>query len=130
MMYLIDSDQIINYLKGIPTTIRLIQTLVLDRLAISAISHAEVIAGVYGATDPARAETGYRSFLQDVTILPFTDTIGEEYGRVRFDLKRRGLLIPVQDMLIAATAIHHGLTLVTNNRKDFERIINLTLYTP
>ena len=49
---------------------------------------------------------------------------------MRFDFKRRGLLIPVQDMLIAATAIHHGLTLVTKNRKDFERITNLTLSSP
>jgi len=127
MMYLIDSDQIINYLKGIPITVHLIQTFAPDGLAISAISHAEVIAGVYGATEPIRAEAGYRSFLQDVIILPFTGAIGEEYGRVRFDLKRRGLLIPVQDMLIAATAIHYRLTLVTNNRKDFERITNLTL---
>lgn len=65
-----------------------------------------------------------------MTILPFTEAIAEEYGRVRLDLRRRGLLIPVPDMLIGATAIHHRLTLVTNNHKDFGRTKNLARYNP
>jgi len=130
MTYLIDSDEIINYLKGIPIAMQLIQSLAPTGLTISAVSHAEVMAGVYGARNPVRSEAGYWAFLQDVTILSFTEAIGEEYGRVYLDLRQRGLLIGVLDMLIAATAIHHALTLVTNNRRDFGRITNLTRYNP
>lgn len=50
MKYLVDSDQIIYYLKGIPAAIQLLQSLAPDGLAISAVSHAEVMAGVYGQT--------------------------------------------------------------------------------
>ena len=130
MIYLIDSDEIINYLKGIPATLRRIRSLAPAGLAISAVSHAEVMAGVYGARDPIRSEAGYRALLRDATILPLTEAIAEEYGRVYLDLKRRGLLIAVPDMLIAATAIHHGLTLVTRNVRDFGRITTLPLHTP
>lgn len=129
MTYLIDSDQIINYLKGIPDVVQLIQRLMPEGLAISAVSHAEVIAGVYGTRDPLRSEAGYRSLLQDVTILPLTEAIGEEYGRIYLELRQRGLLIAVPDMLIAATAQHHGLTLVTRNVKDFGRITTLSMHT-
>ena len=130
MTYLIDSDEIINYLKGIPATLQRIQPLAPAGLAISAVSHAEVIAGVYGARDPIQSEAGYRAFLRDVTILPLTEPIAEEYGRIYLDLRRRGQLIDVPDMLIAATAIHHGLMLVTRNVRDYGRIPNLTRHTP
>ncbi len=75
-----------------------------------------------------RAEAGYRSLLQDLTILPLTEAIAEEYGRISLDLRQRGLPIAVPDMLIAATAMHHTLTFVTNNRRDFARITTLPLH--
>ena len=50
------------------------------------------------------------------------------FARVRGDLRVQGLLIPQADLFIAATALHHDLTLVTRNRRRFDRIPGLTLY--
>ena len=50
------------------------------------------------------------------------------FARLRGELRQRGLLIPDPDILIAATALTHNLTLVTRNRRHFERIPDLPLY--
>ena len=49
---------------------------------------------------------------------------------MRAFLRRQGQLIPDLDLLIAATALAHDLTLVTRNRRHFSRILSLRLYEP
>ena len=52
-------------------------------------------------------------------ILPVTEEIAERWGFLASDAKQRGMTLAVVDGVIAATALHHGLTLVTRNGKDF-----------
>ena len=52
----------------------------------------------------------------------------ERFGVVRGDLQRRGQTIGDPDILIAATALHHDLTLLTRNLRHFTRIPGLMLY--
>jgi predicted nucleic acid-binding protein len=52
------------------------------------------------------------------------------FAEVRSFLRRRGQLIPDFDLLIAATALHHDLTLLTFNRRHFLRVPDLKLYQP
>jgi hypothetical protein len=47
------------------------------------------------------------------------DEIAERWGTIRIDAARRGLTLPVIDGLIAATALVHGMTVVTRNETDF-----------
>jgi predicted nucleic acid-binding protein len=54
--------------------------------------------------------------------------IMEWFAEVRAFLRRRGQLIPDLDILIAATALHYGLTLLTFNRRDFARIPASSFY--
>jgi tRNA(fMet)-specific endonuclease VapC len=54
----------------------------------------------------------------------------ERFAEVRSFLRRRGQLIPDFHLLIGATALHHDLTLLTFNRRDFQRIPDLKLYQP
>jgi predicted nucleic acid-binding protein len=51
----------------------------------------------------------------------------ERAAQLYADLRRQGKLIPDNDLLIAATALHHGLVLVTNNLHHFQRIPNLPI---
>jgi predicted nucleic acid-binding protein len=50
------------------------------------------------------------------------------FARTRAGLRARGILIPDLDLLIAATALEHDLTLLTRNRRHFDRITGLKLY--
>jgi len=52
-------------------------------------------------------------------ILPVTEAIAERWGRLAAAAKQQGLTLAVVDGVIAATAVEHGLTLVTRNEKDF-----------
>jgi toxin FitB len=52
-------------------------------------------------------------------ILPVTESIAERWGQLAAIAKQQGLTLAVVDGVIAATALHHDLTLVTRNVKDF-----------
>ena len=53
-------------------------------------------------------------------ILPFDASVAREWGRLTAKLQKKGLTKPVVDSQIAATALHHDMTLVTRNVKDME----------
>ncbi|MBS1831915.1 MAG: type II toxin-antitoxin system VapC family toxin [Acidobacteria bacterium] len=55
-------------------------------------------------------------------ILPVTAPIAERWGEVQAQRQRAGVILGVPDGLIAATAIEHGLTLVTRNVRDFQNL--------
>jgi predicted nucleic acid-binding protein len=65
-----------------------------------------------------------------LTILPLDESTMRQYAFLRSEMKRQGRLLPTPDLLIAATALHHNLTLVTRNRKHFDRIPSLNVASP
>lgn len=54
----------------------------------------------------------------------------ERFAETRASLRGRGQLIPDFDMLIASTALHHDLTILTFNLRHFQRIPDLEIYQP
>jgi tRNA(fMet)-specific endonuclease VapC len=128
MTYLVDTDRVAEYLKGRADAVALLIRLRTDGLAISLVTFGEIYDGIYGGYDPAAAERLFRQFLRRVTVLTLDRTIMRRFARLRGELRRRGQLIPDPDLLIAATALHHDLTLVTGNRRHFERVPDLRLY--
>lgn len=62
-----------------------------------------------------------------VTVLPFDDLAAVEYGSICADLQRKGTPIGQIDMLIAAHARTENLVIITNNTREFERVIGLQL---
>ncbi len=84
--------------------------------------------GAFVTVNPQAHLTAFRQFLSSYRMLTLTDPIMERFAELRAYLRRRGQRIPDFDLLIAATAIQHNLTLLTFNRRDFERIPDLTLY--
>jgi len=73
----------------------------------------------------------FRSFLSLVTVLPLNRRIMQEFASIRGGLPRpiRQQVVDL-DLLIAATALHHGLTLVTRNVKDYQLVPGVVLYQP
>ena len=94
-------------------------------IAISAITEAELWFGVENSTNSEKNAQTLCVFLATVETIAFGTLAAAEYGRVRAKLKRAGTLISERDMLIAAHAKSEGLTIVTNNVREFERVEGL-----
>jgi len=96
-------------------------------IAISAITEAELWYGVENSTKPEENAQTLRAFLATVNTMDFNTVAAAEYGRVRVKLKRAGTPIGDRDMLIATHAKAVGLTIVTNNAREFGYVEDLTL---
>jgi predicted nucleic acid-binding protein len=64
------------------------------------------------------------------SLLPVSPPIAERFAEIRAHLRRRGELLADFDILVAATALHHDLTLLTFNARHFRRIPDLRLFPP
>ena len=128
MSYLIDTDFVADWLNNRPEAVSLLPTLEPEGLAISLITYGEVYDGIYYGRDPRAAEQAFLRFLRGVTVLPLTRTIMKRFARIRGQLRRQGLTIQDPDLLIAATALTHDMTLLTRNLRHFQRVPGLTIY--
>jgi tRNA(fMet)-specific endonuclease VapC len=133
MQYLLDTNVIIRYLNGDATAIQLLVTLAgltSDPLCVSAVTQVEVWEGVYRAADRSQVEWDYQVFFDRVTVLPFDSDVAKRCARLRHDLRQQSIRTRERglDLQIAATALRHGLELVTYNTSDYDDISGLTLY--
>ena len=128
MSYLVDTDWVADALHGRAAAVELLTSIAQQGLAISLVTYGEIYEGILYGRDPRAAERGFRQFLRQVDVLLLTRSIMRRFAQIRGDLRRRGQLIGDPDIVIAATALHHTLTLVTRNRPDFGRIPGLQLH--
>lgn len=127
--YLLDTDWIIDVLNGQEVAIQTLLTLASQGLAISLISYGELYEGAYFSRNSDSALEAFRAFLEGKEILSLTQATMERFARVRGELPRRlRQQVGDMDLLIAACALEHDLTLLTRNRKDFQHIPELSLY--
>ena len=108
---LVDSDVLADHLRGDRRFVA-----GRDEVHVSTVSRAELLAG--RATDEGRV----RLLLAAMAEIPVGTAIAERAGRIR-----RAASTRLSDALIAATAIEHGLTLVTRNARAFESVRGLRL---
>jgi len=125
--YLIDTDWVIDFLKGKRGIVDRLSSLVDRGLAISIISLAELYEGVYASDNPERTVKGWHDFLAGVAVLGIDDEIAKIFGKQRTIWRKERRLIDNFDLLIAATCLHYELTLLTNNVSHFERIKGLKI---
>ena len=132
MHFLLDSDVTIDYEAGVPSTRTMVEPLLADGVAISVITFMEVYQGLLRLPDPTLATMGLRQFLEGVDVIPVTQEIAERCAMIRAELQRRGKTVRSRalDLLIAATAIEHGLILVTRNVADYGDVPGLQVVTP
>jgi len=96
-------------------------------LAISSITEAELWFGVENSANYDKHVNKLRHFLTTVDVLPFDSHAAFKYGNVRTKLKRAGTPIGDRNTLIAAHAKSLGLTLVTDNTREFRRVEGLAV---
>ena len=119
-MTLVDSNIIIYASKPEHSTLR--DFIAKNAPAVSAVSFVEVL-GYPRLIDQERVH--FEAFFASATILPIDDAVLDEAVRLR--QQRR---MTLGDALTAATALVHGLTLVTRNTGDFDWIAGLALHNP
>jgi len=124
---LMDTDWVIHYLHAHPAIVARLDALQPHGVALSLISLAQLYKGVYYSRDPEGDEQDLTNFLRGVTVLGLDTDIAKTFGRERGRLRAAGTLIGDLDLLIGATALHHNLTLLTNNRSHFERMAGLQM---
>jgi predicted nucleic acid-binding protein len=132
MAYLIDSDVVIDHLADDPAARRLLDRLAPEGLTISMITYLEVYQGTLVSPDPAQAQAKLDAFVAGVPIVPFSADVARRCARLRVALQRRGKRVRSRalDLLTAATALEHELTVVTRNLADYADIPDLALYQP
>lgn len=125
--YLVDTDWVIHYLNAQPAIIARLDAYRDDGVALSIVSLAELYEGVFGATDPAGNEQTLQQFVRGVSVVGLDDATVRLFGKERARLRAAGQMIGDVDLLIGATAVAHSLTLLTNNRRHFERITDISI---
>ena len=127
MRYLVDTDWVIDYMQARQPVVRRFEELSPHGIGLSIISLAELYEGMPDAVDQQEATQGLQSFLDDVEVLPVDDEVCWIFANERRRLRAAGNRLDDLDLLIGSTAIHHGLTLLTNNRRHFERMGELDI---
>jgi tRNA(fMet)-specific endonuclease VapC len=127
VIYLLDTDICIYWLKGVPAVLERVKTVGVSQIAISTITVAELYFGAYNSAkieeNLARAE----DFARQISIAPLDDLVLKAFGRIKADLRKQGQPLADFDLLIAGTVLANEFVLVTNNTQHYERIANLKL---
>jgi tRNA(fMet)-specific endonuclease VapC len=123
--YLLDTNIVIYVIKRRPAHVGDVFNLRAGQMAVSAITLSELMHGVEKSSDPARNLAVVEDFQSRLFVLPYGPKASVHYGSIRAALEREGRTIGVNDLHIAAHARSEGLTLVTNNRREFDRVPGL-----
>jgi predicted nucleic acid-binding protein len=97
------------------------------QLHVSVITVGELFSGVLSTRASSRLLPGLLAMLKDTTILDATYDVAYTFGAIRAPLLDRGLPAPGMDLMNAATALVHNLTLVTHNTQDYANVPGLRL---
>ena len=125
LKYLLDTNIVIYVIKRRPVEVLGLFNENAGRMAISAITLAELIHGAEKSTRVAQNLAVVDDFASRLEVVPYTSRASQHYGAIRAVLERAGRPIGVNDLHIAAHARNEGLTLVTNNLAEFERVPGL-----
>jgi tRNA(fMet)-specific endonuclease VapC len=124
--FLVDTDICSAHLKQSgKVTARFVQYM--GRLHVSAVTVAELFTWALRAKAPPQRLRGVLDMVNDMTFVPVDQDVARKFGELRAALLDAGQPKPQMDLLIAATALVHGMTLVTHNTRDYMAIPGLTL---
>jgi len=129
---LIDSSFVIDLERRRGSVAELRERIGGDRMAIATITLSELLVGIHRASDQARQARRQESLhrlVALVRVLPFDEEVARRHAAIAAELTAIGEPIGAHDLIIAATAIVHGLTLITLDLRHFPRVPGLALLT-
>ena len=126
--YMLDTD-ISSYIikRSHPAVLAKLGAVSLSSSCISVMTKAELLYGVEISPRRNEDQGALEDYLRAVSVLDLPEAAATHYAQIRAALKRGGNMIGPNDLLIAAHARSIGLTLVTNNSREFSRVDGLLL---
>jgi tRNA(fMet)-specific endonuclease VapC len=116
--YMLDTNMCIYLMKNQPEEVaRRFEQCFVGDVVMSAITYAELEYGVAVCANRARERRNLAALIEDIPVLPFGVDAAAAYGPIREATRERKK--DALDKLIAAHAVSVGVTLVTNNERDF-----------
>jgi len=123
MSFLLDTNTCIRFLNGRSLAVaRRLKATPPDQILVCSVVKAELFYGAQRSHDPVRSRAAQNEFLSLFRSLPFDDLAADHAGRIRAELAALGRPIGPHDVMIAAIALTHNLTLVTHNLDEFSRV--------
>lgn len=126
MKYLLDTNAVSTFLNGRSKALcHRIASATPGDFAMCSVVWAELYFGAKKSQHPEKTIERVTSFASAFPCLSFDQTSARHYGEIRADLEKIGNPIGPNDLMIAAIARSHGLIVITNNTREFERVPSL-----
>lgn len=127
LKYMLDTNIVIYLIKRRPIELLDVFNQHAGQMCISSITLAELLHGVEKSSMPDHNLLQVEDFISRLEVLSYGNKAAAHYGDIRADLEKKGTPIGVNDLHIAGHARSEGLTLVSNNVREFERVDALRL---
>jgi tRNA(fMet)-specific endonuclease VapC len=126
MKYMFDTNICIYATKGtFPALAKRLPTVQKGDACISVVTLGELLHGVAKSNQSAKARSAVERTTSLLSVYPLDEDVAEAYATICADLERKGTPIGANDLWIGAHALTLGITLVTNNDREFKRIPKL-----
>ncbi len=123
-MYCIDTDIVIEYLRGNAKIVKKVEELK-DKISLTQITLLELHFGAYISDKKEERLKQIKELIGQFNIIDFNTESLNNFGIIKSDLMKKGLSLDNFDLCIASLALSHNKILVTNNVKHFKRIEKL-----
>lgn len=127
LKFMLDTNIVIYVIKRKPRGVLDVFNRHTGSICISSITLAELYHGVEKSTQQESNLQRVEDFVSRLEVLEYGAKAAVHYGDIRADLERKGIPIGVNDLHISGHARSEGLTLVTNNQREFDRVESLRL---
>jgi tRNA(fMet)-specific endonuclease VapC len=127
MKYCLDTNTLIYFFKGQGNVSKRLLATPPGEIAIPAVVVFELEVGIGKSTSPRKRIAQLHEITSLVNIISFGQTEAKSAAAIRIKLEKKGIPIGPYDILIAASAITNKSTLITHNKKEFERIDELKI---
>jgi tRNA(fMet)-specific endonuclease VapC len=126
--YMMDTNICIYIARNRPPEVRTrLEQMKPGQIVMSTITLGELQFGAYKSNQRAKALAEIEKLIQDIPVEDLGMGAAEAYGEIRAALQRQGCLISSNDLWIASHAVALGVTLATNNEREFRRVPGLSV---
>ncbi len=122
-----DTNTLIYFFKGLGNVSKRLLATPPGEIAIPAVVIFELQVGIGKSTSPRKRIAQLQEITSLVNIIPFGQSEAKCAAGIRIKLEKQGNTIGPYDILIAASALANNSTLVTHNKREFERVKGLKI---